>query len=51
VDRSEPKARQRKLAASLKKAAKPAKPKIKPELIEPERLRKAIRFIRDHPKQ
>jgi hypothetical protein len=51
VDRSEPKARQRKLADSLKKAAKPAKSKIKPELIDPERLSKAIRFIRDHPKQ
>jgi hypothetical protein len=51
VDRSKPKATQRKLADSLKKPAKPVKSKIKPELIDPERLSRAIRFIRDNPRQ
>jgi hypothetical protein len=51
VDRGKSKSRQRKLADSLKKVVKPAKPKIEPELIDPERLSRAIRFIRAHPKQ
>jgi hypothetical protein len=50
LDQDKAEAKRRELAASLRKA-KPAKAKARPEQIDPERLSKAIRYLKDHPKQ